>query len=39
MENASIELVRKENILLIDNDANDFIYNVQGFLIGVSKGK
>jgi len=39
MENASIELVRKESILLIDDDANDFIYNEQEFLIGVSKGK
>jgi len=27
MENASIESVKKESILLIDDDANDFIYN------------
>jgi len=39
MENASIESVRKESILLIDDDANNFIYNEQGFLIGASKGK
>jgi len=38
MENAPIELVRKESILLID-DPNDFIYNEQEFLIGVSEGK
>jgi len=38
MENASIKLMRKESILLID-DANDFIYNERGLLIGVSKGK
>jgi len=27
MENTLIELVRKESILLIDDDANDFIMN------------
>jgi len=39
MENASaIKLVRKESVLLINNDANDFIYDEEGFVIGASKG-
>jgi len=37
MGNASMESVRKESILLIDDDANNFIHNEQGFFIDVFK--